>query len=619
MEVTEKRHIKSGKEYDHLLPKANGEKTIIKRHAKLEDTVKFLPEAINKTLYQTEKIAPELIGETPYETCRNIWQFIFDHIEYRKDESGKEQIQSPQYTWAVRKGDCDDYTVMIVSIISHIEGLKPILRIAAYNETTGYQHIYPVAILPTGEEVTMDCVAKKFDYEVPYIYKQDKKMELQFLNGLEGTRTGSSKLGIDADDLLDGYEDVGDLGKIKLFKSKASGGGGGGVKSKLKNVVKKVQNSKIAQTVRKGLHLTNKINPAAALLRTGILIALKTNLFKIAERLRFSYLTPQQVTERGMDMDKYNRLIGVRDQLEKIFFRAGGELKNFKKEILTGKGNRDKQIPLSGLGALDFNNYNQYHTPLQVLGLDTYSSEMSGVEGLGELGEAFTAGAAVTAATGALTAIAALLKSIGDLKKKPSNASTERTAVTEQSEETPQTPTESPITETPISTSDSGMNSFFKDRAETSGASKSNGSGVENKSSNADTPATTSKSEDKTTSDTSSSADNSSSTGEQTDTTDTGGGNENSDSAKGTSNNTSSTTAREKEGFLTKAGNWIKANPIPTTVGVIVVVGGIFALVKYFGKDKDEKKHGKAQLAGLPHSKNKKAYYKGKVRTYRLK
>jgi hypothetical protein len=84
-------------------------------------------------------------------------------------------------------------------------------------------------------------------------------------------------------------------------------------------------------------------------------------------------------------MGKFNRLVEVKNKLEKIFFGAGGTVDNFKNAILTGKGNQNNEVPLRGLGTIDYNTYNERHSLSQILGVDSYNSEVSGVEGLGSL------------------------------------------------------------------------------------------------------------------------------------------------------------------------------------------------------------------------------------------
>jgi hypothetical protein len=120
--------------------------------------------------------------------------------------------------------------------------------------------------------------------------------------------------------------------------------------------------------------------------------------------------------------DKFDKLVKVREKLESIFETAGGNPKNLKKAILRGKGNKNKEVAVSGLGFADsdasvlFMNSN---TPLsQLLGPEIYYDEnvngMEGFEGFGELGEPAT-GAAIASATAAVAAIAKIVKSIGNI------------------------------------------------------------------------------------------------------------------------------------------------------------------------------------------------------------
>ena len=74
---TAKRHIKSGTEYDHLFPKAEGGDILIERDATVEHTIRFIPKMVMDTLDDTRLIAPKLKGDTLHETCRNIWNFIY--------------------------------------------------------------------------------------------------------------------------------------------------------------------------------------------------------------------------------------------------------------------------------------------------------------------------------------------------------------------------------------------------------------------------------------------------------------------------------------------------------------------------------------------------------------
>jgi len=388
MEATHKRNIKNGYAYDRYFPPAKGDVLTVRKNATLEDTVTFIPKVVRQHLGQTKRIANILKGSATYDTCANIWHFVYDHIQYEKDQHGFEQIRSPARAWHDRRQgvDCDCYSVFISTILLNL-GIPHILRITQYRKPY-FQHIYPVVPAPSGE-IILDCVANQFDFEVPYTAKKDFPMDLQLLNGLDDPNAPMGEMG----DFPEGYAgELGDLGKLKL----------------------KINFKKV-------LNAVNKLNPATVLLRNGLLASMKLNIGGVAGKLRWSYATPAQAAAKGITAQKLAKLIKVRNSLEKIFYGAGGNLKNLKKAILKGKGNKDKAV-LAGLGSLgDWGNIDNMNlqTPLsQLLGPDIYYSEnertFQGFDGFGELGEPITL-ASVGAASGVVAAIAAALKKIGDL------------------------------------------------------------------------------------------------------------------------------------------------------------------------------------------------------------
>lgn len=415
MEATKKRKIKSGEEFEHLFPKPLFLDPTIKKGATVYDTVRFIPQVVQETLFQTSKLAPLLKGRNVYETCKNIWDFVYEHIAYKKDEEGKEQIRSPARGWHDRFHgiDCDCYTVFISSILSNLK-IKHKLRITKYKQDH-FQHIYPIVPTTGGNYITVDCVVDRFNYEEPYSEKQDTTMELEYLNGVPSTNN------VDVQDLM-GWEELegGDLGK--LFKRKAASGGGGAKKGIFKKFTQPPgsdggkKGGKLKNFIHKALHVTNRVNPATALIRSGVLISMKLNLFKVASRLKFAYLTEEQARQKEVDMSKFDRLKKVKEKLEKIFYDAGGKPENLKKAILTGKGNKNHEV--SGLGYIpdDMTGFDETSSMSDLLGAEVFYDE--GFNGLGELGSATASAASITAATGIIGAIAGLLKGIGNIFPK---------------------------------------------------------------------------------------------------------------------------------------------------------------------------------------------------------
>ncbi|MFL5763878.1 MAG: hypothetical protein ACJ77K_08060 [Bacteroidia bacterium] len=403
--------------YRHLFPAAEVKDKTIKMGATVADTVDFIPMIVQKTRWQVEKfVDQELRGLSTYTACEKLWHFVKFHIRYKKDKRGLEQVRSSRRLIHDGVGDCDCFTTFIDTCLTEL-GIKGIInRITKYDGKEYFQHIYPVVPLGDGSYIIMDCVADKFNYEVPYTEKKDHNMDLQFLDGIQ--TDGAFAGNVDAQDLL-GWGENGDLGK--LFKKRSGGssampsenqGGKKGKKGfqKFKKIAKKV------------LNVTNKANPATAVLRAGILASMKTNVMKVAEKLKWAYLSEAEAKKKGADMNKFGKLKNVLYKIEQIFYTAGGKPENLKKAILSGRGNRHHEV--SGFGLIGIDEIQAYgiddNAPLEQLLGDIYHDEfVSGLEGTEGLGVIATS-ASIAAASTVMGTIAALLKSIGSLfpKKK---------------------------------------------------------------------------------------------------------------------------------------------------------------------------------------------------------
>lgn len=577
MERREEVKIKSGAEFDHLFPKAMLMTITKKKGATVSDTIRFIPQVVRETLFHTDKIAKQLKRSTVYETCKAIWYFVYDHIAYRKDEDGKEQIRSPARAWHDRKYgvDCDCYTVFISSILSNLK-IRHKLRIAKYKEDH-FQHIYPI-VPTTGENyITVDCVVDRFNYEEPYTEKKDTNMELEYLNGIPSTNN------VDVQDLM-GWEELdgGDLGK--LFKRKAASGGGGGGGGQKKGIFKKFtqppgsdggkKGGKLKNFIHKALHVTNRVNPATALIRSGVLISMKLNLFKVAQRLKFAYLTDEQAKQKEVDMGKFERLKKVREKLEKIFYDAGGKPENLKKAILTGKGNKNHEV--SGLGYIldDMSGLDESSSLELLLGNEMYHDE--NFNGLGELGSATASAASITAATGIIGAIAGLLKGIGNIfPKKNKEGKDFENPDSKEGDGTSAEEVSQGASNVKITNSDEG-GSNTSSSSNDSSSSNSGGDGGGGDSGGGDN----SKSMAKTSS-------TNSSDGGDSSTTDTSGGD-------------------KPQGFWDKNKKWLK----PTAIG-LTGVGLLFLGYKMMNKPKPPAQP-VSGLKGLKSKKKRKGGHKGK-------
>lgn len=420
MRATVVRRIRDGSEYDALFPPPSKNDTTVKKSADVEDTMSLIQRTVPQTLWHTEKIAKKLKGRTLKETCSNIWHFVYGHVQYKRDKDGVEQVRSPRRTWWERRTgvDCDCYTEFISSILLNL-GILHKARITKYpkpdGETPRWQHVYPVVPVNgrLNEElndrsayITLDCVKDEFDSEQPYLQSKDYDMRLDYLDGLDEKEEVAEQPtyeyeeyeNVDLADLASIYDDE-ELGNI--FKK--IGGAVKKVAKKVGTVVKKV-----GDKIGDGIRIINRfVNPVTILLRNGFLLAMKINLLNVAGRLRFGYLTDAQAKERNMNLDSLKKVRHVRDRAETVYWQAGGKKANLKKAILSGKGNKDKKVPMNGLFGLD----DEY------MDMDEYNiihSDPDNIDGLGEI----ATGAALAAATSAVAAIAGALKQIKGLFNK---------------------------------------------------------------------------------------------------------------------------------------------------------------------------------------------------------
>lgn len=168
---TGKRHIKNGKEFNSLFPKVEGGFQQIKKVADLDDTIHLMKKVVATTLEDTKALSDVLEATTLKETCENIWEFSFHHLQYTKDELGKEQVRRPARSWQDRQEgvDCDCMSVFIGSILTNLK-IPYSLRLTKY-KSSDFEHVYPIVHTENGILI-LDAVVHKFNREVPYSSKK---------------------------------------------------------------------------------------------------------------------------------------------------------------------------------------------------------------------------------------------------------------------------------------------------------------------------------------------------------------------------------------------------------------------------------------------------------------
>lgn len=184
MIASHKRSIKPGTQYNKYfdLGSVDNHEVTLAHDGDVVDTVRLMQRIVQKTLPQTKKIAQVLKGATRQETSRNLWNFLYHHVQYTTDHPLREQLRTPLRTWRDRaKGvDCDCYSIFISSVLTNL-GIPHQFRIAAYGGSD-FQHVY--VVVPNGKNyITIDPVLNQFNTEQPYARKKDFDMHITQLSG----------------------------------------------------------------------------------------------------------------------------------------------------------------------------------------------------------------------------------------------------------------------------------------------------------------------------------------------------------------------------------------------------------------------------------------------------
>lgn len=211
-----KRSIKNGSEFDYLFPKSNGTTTSINADGNVNDILAAMKGIVKRTLNQTKTFSTYLQNRSnsTEQLLKNLFDFIYTHIDYKEDPVGYQDLREPARMWADKYGVCASYSVFISSVLTNL-GIKHDFKVVALNNASAYHHVY--VIVPKNQKSNLPLISKNdywvvdpvldtFDAEAPKITKQQQVV------GLNGVNVR----------VLDGVDDKHDMG-LKLFSQGVSG------------------------------------------------------------------------------------------------------------------------------------------------------------------------------------------------------------------------------------------------------------------------------------------------------------------------------------------------------------------------------------------------------------
>lgn len=230
------RNVKDGSGYNRLIPKADNKKLTVIKDGDVAQTVRRMKENVARYHFQLQKLAPLMKGRTLFDTCANIFHFSHDHLQYRNDRAGVEELRTPARSWldgqirhkqqGVQSAgiDCDDFAVFCASLLTCLGIRNWKFRITKYDGKANWQHVY--VIVPHGDcEIILDPVLDRNNYQKQYSQKMDyasglNGLDIQVLSGIEGQTAAEKLLNFEQAESVKGLGALSDKEAIDSLKKR---------------------------------------------------------------------------------------------------------------------------------------------------------------------------------------------------------------------------------------------------------------------------------------------------------------------------------------------------------------------------------------------------------------
>jgi hypothetical protein len=163
-----------------------GQTILVKANATNSELQRAIEAVIPQAVVQTKSIASRYKGKTEAETCKKIFDYLKNNINYRAD--GPDQaVRLPSGLMRTLQGDCKSYSVFTSAILSNL-GIPHSLVYASYDpKDSTPSHIYVV----TDKGCIIDAVYGKFNAEKKPAFKKLKKMNISYIAGVKPRRIGN--------------------------------------------------------------------------------------------------------------------------------------------------------------------------------------------------------------------------------------------------------------------------------------------------------------------------------------------------------------------------------------------------------------------------------------------
>ncbi|HEY6436433.1 MAG TPA: transglutaminase-like domain-containing protein, partial [Ignavibacteriaceae bacterium] len=342
---------------------------VVKEGATIPDTLNLITKAIN-VCYRSPYVVELTKRLNPtgdkYAFIKRVFDFVCNHVQYKLDTPGDEEVWTPEKTVREGIGDCKKMTVLIASILK-CAGIEPVCKHVYYKNEL-HTHIYVIVPFPTLQNyLTVDPVNhKQWNKEVNH-----SKASLHFLNGTKmdlhmmGKQPSKSNFNVNWDGVsihkaVQGVEDnirslagvgcgINGSEKDKILAQSLMGdfaitgldddeiiNGMGAIGKRKSRKNRGAQKEKRKARRQKLFHVFKAVNLAPS--RVSFILLVETNIFHLAERMAKSWIHNPE-------------------GLKKVWKQFGGNPDKLKKAIIKGVARKHKDLgtqvdKINGMGRI---------------------------------------------------------------------------------------------------------------------------------------------------------------------------------------------------------------------------------------------------------------------------
>ncbi len=166
----------------------DGRNTIKKRRGTTKDIINEVLNTYQDTWHTTAELAESLRRDTELDTCKAVFDFIVENVNYNEDPDGVQWIRTPARLLHDGEGDCKSMAILSASLLNNL-GIPCFFRFVSFSKNNQITHVYTV----TESGIIIDPVERingqpVFNYASEYTYKKDMNTtQISRLSGIGST------------------------------------------------------------------------------------------------------------------------------------------------------------------------------------------------------------------------------------------------------------------------------------------------------------------------------------------------------------------------------------------------------------------------------------------------